>query len=96
MRGKSDLVTENNSVSTGLNPDYITQWSYGIGETMNILIPNFMGGSSKPFDNDSEIVRTLRSNNNSAAASMFGKYWGSQPSTEGPNYQGAALIFCSY
>jgi hypothetical protein len=93
MRGKSDLVTENNSVSAGLNPDYITQWSYGIGETMNLLIPNFRGGSSKPFDNDSEIVRTLRSNNNAAAASMFGKYWGSQPSTEGPNYQGAALIF---
>ncbi|MGI5913600.1 MAG: YfhO family protein [Bacteroidales bacterium] len=94
MRGKSDLVSENNNVSSsGLDPDYITQWSYGIGETMNLLIPNFKGGSSRPFDNDSEIVRTLRNSNNAAAAPMFMKYWGSQPSTEGPNYQGAAMIF---
>ncbi len=93
MRGKSDLVSESNNVSAGLDPDYITRWSYGIGETMNLLIPNFRGGSSKPFDNDSEIVKTLRSNNNASAASSFYKYWGSQPSTEGPNYLGATIIF---
>ena len=46
MRGKSELVKENsaNQTSSGLERDYITQWSYGIGETFSLLVPNVKGG----------------------------------------------------
>lgn len=93
MRGKSDLIVNHENASAGLDRDYITQWSYGIGETMNLLIPNFKGGSSKPFDNNSATVQALRRHNNASAAAMFQKYWGAQPMTEGPNYMGAIMVF---
>lgn len=93
IRGKSDLVSENRNVSAGLNRDYITTWSYGIDETMNLLIPNFKGGSSKPFDRDSETVKALRQNNAAAYTNQVLKYWGTQPGTEGPHYVGAIVVF---
>lgn len=51
MRGKSELVKENsaNQTSSGLERDYITQWSYGIGETFSLLVPNVKGGASVPL-----------------------------------------------
>jgi len=93
IRGKSELSTDNKNQSSGLDRDYITQWSYGIGETMNLLIPNFKGGSTAPFSRDSETVRVLRQNNAAAATSQVMKYWGPQMSTEGPHYLGAVIIF---
>ncbi|NSW95093.1 MAG: YfhO family protein [Bacteroidales bacterium] len=93
IRGKSDLVSENRNVSAGLNRDYITNWSYGIDETLNLLVPNFKGGSSKPFDRDSETVKALRQNNAAAYTNQVLKYWGTQPGTEGPHYVGAIVIF---
>jgi hypothetical protein len=94
IRGKSDLVTENKSVTSGLNKDYITYWSYGIDETFNLLIPNYKGGSSHPFDRNSETFKVLRQNNNQDAANQLQKYWGSQAGgTEGPHYVGAIVFF---
>jgi len=93
MRGKSDLVTENKNLSSGLDRDYITHWSYGIGETMNLLIPDFKGGSSRPFERDSETVRALRQNNAAQAVNQVMRYWGTQPGTDGPHYMGAIIIF---
>ncbi|HOO99537.1 MAG TPA: YfhO family protein [Bacteroidales bacterium] len=93
MRGKSDLIIDSEYETSGLKKDYIVQWSYGVGETFNLLIPDFKGGSSHPFDRDSEIVRLLKQNGNTEAANMMGKYWGPQPSTEGPHYIGAVIIF---
>jgi len=93
MRGKSDLVTENRNMSSGLDRDYIVHWSYGIDETMNLLIPNYKGGSSKPFDRDSETVKALRQNNMASASNQVMKYWGTQPGTDGPHYMGAIIIF---
>jgi len=93
MRGKSDLVTDSKNITSGLKKDYIVQWSYGIGETMNLLIPNFKGGSSHPFDRDSETVKFLRKSGNADTVEMFQKYWGTQPITEGPVYIGAIVIF---
>lgn len=93
IRGKSDLVTENNNQSSGLDKDYITNWSYGIDETMNLLIPDYKGGASKPFDRDSETVKALRKNNMASAAGQVMKYWGTQPGTDGPHYMGAIVIF---
>ncbi|MDP4222880.1 MAG: YfhO family protein [Bacteroidota bacterium] len=93
IRGKSDLVSETRNVSSGLDRDYITFWSYGIDETMNLLIPNYKGGSSKPFNRNSETVRALKANNAQSAVNQVMKYWGTQPGTDGPHYMGAIVIF---
>ena len=93
MRGKSDLITETRNQSKGLDRDYITHWSYGIDETMNLLIPNYKGGSSKPFDRDSRTVKILRQNDLASASGQVLKYWGTQPGTDGPHYMGAIVIF---
>jgi hypothetical protein len=93
VRGKSDLQAEHKNFSSGLDRDYIVGWSYGIDETMNLLIPNYKGGSSKPFDKDSETVKALRKNNAGDVVNQVTKYWGTQPMTEGPHYMGAIVIF---
>ena len=94
QRGKSELVTDNKNSSSGLDRDYITQWSYGVGETFNLLIPDFKGGSSKPFDRNSETVKALRQNNAGSYVNQFVKYWGPQEyGTDGPHYVGAIVIF---
>ncbi|MGB8492272.1 MAG: YfhO family protein, partial [Bacteroidales bacterium] len=93
IRGKSDLTQPGQKVARGLDKDYITYWSYGVGETMNLLIPNFKGGSSQPFNPDSRTVRALRANNAGNYVNSVLKYWGSQPGTDGPHYVGAIVIF---
>ncbi len=93
IRGKSDLTTNDRNITSGLNKDYITYWSYGVDETLNLLIPNYKGGSSQPFDRNSETVKVLTSNNNAAAVSQIHKYWGTQPGTDGPHYVGAIVLF---
>jgi hypothetical protein len=92
-RGRSDLTVNNKNLSKGLDKDYIVYWSYGVGETFNMLIPNYKGGSSKPFDKDSELVKVLRQNDKAEAADQFQKYWGTQPGTDGPHYVGAIVFF---
>jgi hypothetical protein len=94
IRGKSDLATENKNVTSGLNKEYITYWSYGVDETFNLLIPDYKGGSSHPFDHNSETYKILRQNNNQDAANQLQKYWGPQQGgTEGPHYVGAIVLF---
>lgn len=93
IRGKSELQAEHSNVSAGLDRDYIVHWSYGVDETMNLLIPNYKGGSSKPFDRDSETVKALRQNNAAEYSNQMLKYWGTQPFTDGPHYMGAIVIF---
>ena len=93
IRGKSDLTGDNKNVTSGLNKDYITTWSYGVDETFNLLIPNYKGGSSRPFERDSETFKALVKNNNQSAVNQFQKYWGTQPGTDGPHYVGAIVLF---
>jgi hypothetical protein len=92
-RGQSDLKKDNSKDEKGLNRAYITQWSYGIDETMTLLIPDFRGGASAPFSNDSETVKSLRQNNMSQNINQFQSYWGEQPGTSGPVYVGAIILF---
>jgi hypothetical protein len=92
-RGKSDLVTDNANKTKGLDKNYITYWSYGVDETMNLLIPNFKGGSSHPFSRTSETYKACVQNKHPDAANQIQQYWGKQPGTEGPNYLGAIVIF---
>ena len=94
MRGKSELVKENseNQTNSGLERDYITQWSYGIGETWTLLIPNTKGGASVPLS----MNKTAMSHADENYASIYqqlGQYWGEQPGTSGPVYVGAFVIF---
>jgi hypothetical protein len=93
IRGKSDLTNENKNITSGLNKDYITTWSYGVDETFNLLIPNYKGGSSRPFERNSETYKVLVKNNNQSEFNQFQKYWGTQPGTDGPHYVGAIVFF---
>ncbi|MFN8242163.1 MAG: hypothetical protein U0X39_15590, partial [Bacteroidales bacterium] len=92
IRGKSDLVT-NQKQEKGLDIDYATRWSYGVDETMTLLIPGFKGGGNIPFSRNSETVTALRKNNAGQYANQFSQYWGTQPSTDGPVYVGAIIVF---
>ncbi|NLE34927.1 MAG: YfhO family protein [Bacteroidales bacterium] len=92
-RGKSELSKAEGTNEKGLDKEYITQWSYGIGESLTFLIPNFKGGASAPFDTNSETVKVLRKNNMGQAQGQLYRYWGKQPSTSGPVYFGAVVLF---
>lgn len=93
IRGKSDLTGNTSNRTSGLDKDYITTWSYGVDETFNMLVPDYKGGSSTPFNKESETFKALKENNTEAAAGQFRKYWGTQPGTDGPHYVGAIVFF---
>lgn len=95
MRGKSELVSKTdpkNQTNSGLERDYITQWSYGIGETWTLLIPNAKGGASEPMINNA-IVQEKGDPQYEQVYQSLGQYWGEQPGTSGPVYVGAFVLF---
>ncbi len=81
-RGPSDLIKnkEKDATNSGMNKSEITAWSYGIAETLNLFLPNLYGGSSS---------KTIDYKGQPVASS----YWGNQPFTAGPAYQGVIVIF---
>ena len=93
MRGKSELVKKNsaNQTNSGLERDYITQWSYGIGETWTLLIPNAKGGASVPLASN-EIAMKKADPQFIQVYEQLGQYWGNQPGTSGPVYVGAFVL----
>ena len=93
MRGKSELVKQNssNQTSSGLERDYITQWSYGIGETWTLLVPNTKGGASMPLA-QSEKAMEKADQDFLPIYQQIGQYWGEQPGTSGPVYVGAFVM----
>ena len=93
MRGKSELVKKNsaNQTNSGLERDYITQWSYGIGETWTLLVPNAKGGASVPLSQNSTAMEHA-DNNFVGIYQQLGQYWGEQPGTSGPVYVGAFVL----
>lgn len=97
MRGGSELAAkEGEEKSGGLDIEYATAWSYGIEETMNLLIPNFNGGASVgELGQDSETYKTLQQNGYAAdqVVKALPLYWGPQSFTAGPMYMGAITIF---
>ena len=86
-------------ISTGLDYDYITQYSYGIFESLNLIAPRVQGGaSSENVGEDSDLYEFLIDNNvPKPQAQSFIKsvptYWGSQPILEAPAYIGASIAF---
>ncbi len=97
IRGASELTQDKGNKTSGLDKDYATGWSYGVDETMTLLIPNFKGGASMiDFGENSSTAELLKNNNvpnaNTIVKQLPG-YWGTQPGTSGPVYVGAIVLF---
>ena len=96
MRSKSELTHKDikdpsNQTSSGLERDYITQWSYGIGETWTLLVPNTKGGASMPLTQSKTAMEKADPQFMPIYQSL-GQYWGDQPGTSGPVYVGAFVL----
>lgn len=101
MRGGSELTLKqsgnvadqaSHENKNGLDKAYITQWSYGIGETWTLLVPNVKGGASGYLGYNEKAMNEV----NPAYAQTIGQmnqYWGDQPFTAGPVYVGAFVLF---
>ena len=91
-RGKPVLTQDATNQTKGLDRDYITQWSYGKGETWSLLIPNAKGGASAYIGKQNPALNKAdRQFRDSVAQSNA--YWGDQPGTSGPVYVGAIVVF---
>ena len=91
-RGKPVLTRNEDNQTKGLDRDYITQWSYGKGETWSLLIPNAKGGASAYIGKKNPALdKADRQFRESIAQSSA--YWGDQPGTSGPVYVGAIVVF---
>ena len=106
IRGGSELSASSKDKTGGLDRSYATGWSYGIGETFTLIIPNTKGGATgalgqdqKALDNVIEMVRTNQKipndQKNQAASDIVysNTYWGDQPYTAGPVYVGVLIMF---
>lgn len=96
MRGKSELkqeVAAAKQTSSGLDRDYITAWSYGIGETWSLLVPNVKGGSSSAILSQSKAAMEKANPMYGSVYAQFPQYFGDQPWTAGPVYVGAFVLF---
>ncbi|MCG6188150.1 YfhO family protein [Maribellus maritimus] len=96
IRGPSELTHQEENQTSGLDKDYVVQWSYGIDETLTLLIPNFKGGASQINPGiDSESYQTMRRQgvqNLRQNIRAVSTYHGDQPSTAGPVYVGAIVV----
>ncbi|CAL2105105.1 Membrane protein YfhO [Tenacibaculum sp. 190524A02b] len=101
-RGKSQLTINPDGTkkekTTGLDKAYITEYSYGIAETFNLIIPRFMGGGTmEQLGEDSNFYEVLEQNAGKQVAKEYSSqaltYWGKQPIVEAPAYIGAVVFF---
>ena len=102
-RGKSELtITPDGNQkenSGGLSKEYITQYSYGITESLNLFVPRLFGGSNyEDLGEGSKTYNFLIEKGLSPTKALeFSKglplYWGDQPGTSAPAYVGAVLFF---
>ena len=98
MRGKSELVKKDaaNQTSSGLDRDYITQWSYGIDETLTLLVPDAKGGATVPLSKNATAMSKADPQIQSMIPQLYDaipQYFGTQPGTSGPVYVGAFVLF---
>lgn len=107
IRGGTELtITPNgesneNDATTGLDRSYVTNWSYGHGETFTLLIPNFKGGETQQIasnEANKEILKDMRRDMGQMAGQVAqqNQYWGNQPFTSGPVYVGIIVIFLAF
>ncbi len=94
MRGKSELVKDGDIQTSGLDKDYATQWSYGIGESWSLLIPNAKGGGSGALAANKKAMDLMDPQMKQVVSqNRISSYWGDQPIMSGPTYAGAIIIF---
>lgn len=93
MRGGSALapIESGGKAGSGLDKDYITQWSYGKAETLTLLIPNVYGGGTGRLGDNLEAMRAVPTHLREAVGGQ-NHYWGDQPFTVGPVYVGAFVL----
>ncbi len=91
MRGGTELTIGEREVSDGLSKDYITRWSYGIGETFTLMIPNVKGGATGALSENQSALEEADPRFRQSIAQQ-NHYWGDQPFTSGPVYVGAIVI----
>lgn len=97
-RGKSELtaLADADNQTSGLDKDYITAWSYGKLETLNLLVPNLYGGG-REFSTDGPVAKSLRPYQvPKDFVTNIPSYWGDQPQTDGAVYLGACVIFLAF
>ena len=92
-RGKPVLTRNASNQTTGLDRDYITQWSYGKGETWSLLIPNAKGGASALIGSQNPALDKVTDGRFKQSIAQSNAYWGDQPGTSGPVYVGAIVVF---
>jgi hypothetical protein len=93
MRGKPVLTKNVSNQTSGLDRDYVTQWSYGIGETWSLMIPNVKGGASGYIGNGNSALDKCEDQRFRSTIAQQNAYWGDQPGTSGPVYVGAIVCF---
>jgi hypothetical protein len=99
MRGQSDLSINNENKSSGLDKEYILDYSYDLGEAMTAFIPRFKGGGMRePLTTSSETYKLLEKAQGAGPAKKMVEggqpmYWGSQPISGAPFYFGSVLCF---
>ena len=91
-RGKPVLTSNEANQTKGLERDYITQWSYGKGETWSLMIPNAKGGASAYIGKQNPVLEKVDGRFKESIA-QSNAYWGDQPGTSGPVYVGAIVVF---
>jgi hypothetical protein len=102
-RGKSELTYNpdgsTNSSSSALTYDYITEYSYGIAESFNLIAPRLFGGSNnEAVGKDSNMYEFMISQGvpeDQATDFVSGMptYWGDQPIVAAPAYIGVVVFF---
>lgn len=103
VRGRAtDLTPPPGSETGGMNRAAITQWSYGIDETISLLIPNVKGGATiKPVAGETQLLSLADTDKADSLSlspeerqflSQFPQYFGNQPMTNGPVYVGAFVL----
>ena len=104
IRGKSELTFNadgsENQTNSAMNYDYITEYSYGVAESLNLIAPRLFGGSnSEKLDDKSKVYEFIsKKGANSEEAKQFTEnygmtYWGEQPIVAAPAYIGAVVFF---
>ena len=91
-RGQPLLTANKENQTTGLDRDYVTQWSYGVGETFSLLVPNIRGGGNGPLGTSPSAMEKVSSQMKEDIA-QSDRYWGNQPGLSAPSYVGALILF---
>lgn len=95
IRGKSELTSNQENRTEGLDRDYVTNWSYGKSESFSLIVPNFKGGATSAIGKDNPALENIDARFRSSIANS-NSYFGDQPFTSGPVYAGAIVVLLAF